>query len=253
MGSLDTAAAIAEPIGRVGSWYYFTPATGQRAEEIGLNVISFYAMGRGGVLGDVSNAEIAEAFYFFPPHFIGGMLDSGRGIQSLPAAAAAHLDAADAFARGTFGGVPTEVLEGFAGAAAALMAAVPTGRWPLVDGYRSFPVPQDPAAAAYRYSIILRELRGSVHIDAIVASGLTAVEACYLDSDGRQFALHGYTESDTPNVDDDARRRRDEAEAATSAAMASFMDSLTADQQQALVDGALAMRAALKQPVPVSV
>ncbi len=252
MTTLETAAAIAEPLGRAGSWFYFTPSTAEHGQHIGLDVVGFYALGRGGVLGDPSPAEVNDIFYFFKPSFVEAMYGEARSKQTPQVAVPAHLESADFFARHTFGGIPVETLTAFTEAASTVMAAAPVGEWPLVDGYRAHLIPSDATAAAYRHVIMLRELRGGVHTDAIKASGLTAVQSCFLDNDGRAFALHGFADEDIPVVDEAMRQRRLDAENDTTVRMAALLGSLTDEQQAALVEGAVAMRAALKNPVAVA-
>jgi hypothetical protein len=252
MTTLDTAAAIAEPIGRAGSWFYFTPSTAEHGQRVGLDVVGFYALGRGGVLGNPTPGEVNDVFYFFKPSFVEAMYGEALAKQTPQVAVPAHLDAADDFARQTFGAIPTETLVAFTHAATVLIASLPTGEWPIVDGYRSHPIPDDVAASAYRYVILMRELRGGVHTDAVKASGLTGLQSCYLDNDGRSFALHGFTDDDIPEVDVAMRQRRLDAENDTTVRMAALLGILTDEQQGSLIEGALAMRSALKNPVAVA-
>ncbi|MEI6372231.1 MAG: hypothetical protein WCP26_00490 [Actinomycetes bacterium] len=252
MTTLETAASIAEPIGRAGSWFYFTPSTAEHGQRVGLDVVGFYALGRGGVLGNPTPGEVNDVFYFFKPAFVEAMYGEALAKQSPQVAVPAHLEAADDFARQTFGGIPTETLSEFTKAAAMLVASLPTGEWPLVDGYRSHPLPDDAAAAAYRYVILLREVRGGVHTDAVKASGLTGLQSCYLDHNGRAFAMHGFADEDIPVVTEAMRQRRLDAENDTSVRMAALLGVLTDEQQAALIEGAVAMRAALKNPVAVA-
>lgn len=252
MNSAQTADTIAAPLGTVGMMYYFDKGTVAKGKEINLDVVSFYALGRGGVLNDVPAEQVDEVFFFFKPGAITAMYSGGRAVQPADVGARAHLEAADDFARRTFGGVSNELLAGFNASAATLIASLPTGRWPLVDGYRQFDLPSDDAALAMRYAILLRELRGGVHTDAIKAAGLSSAEACYLDHDGAYFALHGFQDADIPEVTDELRQRRQSAEADTSVRMSALLDVLSDDQRAALVDGAAALHAALADPQPVS-
>ena len=252
MNSIECATSIAEPIGRSGSWFYFTPSTAVHAEALGLDVIGLYALGRGGVLGDVSPEQVDATFFFFKTGFVAAMYGAARAIASPEVAVPAHLAAADDFALRTFGAVPLGTIEAFNEAAESVVGSAPLGRWPLADGYRAHPLPADPVARAYRLAIVMRELRGGVHTDAVNAAGLSPVQACYLDGDARHFALHGFTDDDIPEVDDALRDRRAHAEADTTRAMAELLDPLTDAQRTALVDGAVALRAALKSPVAVA-
>ena len=138
----DAAAAVAGPLGTVaGPTFYFSPQSAARAAAIGLDVVTLYAAGRGAVLGDVPPAEVDEVFAFFKPGMIAGLVVAGRRTATVPALLDAHLAGADDFARATFGGIDTSVVAGFDSAAAEVVAGLPTGTWPLVDGYRAAPLP----------------------------------------------------------------------------------------------------------------
>ena len=251
MDSTLCAQQLADPMGTVGMMYYFDKGTVAAGKEIDLDVVSFYALGRGGVLGDIPAEEVDDIFYFFKTGAITAMYGGGRAKQTADVGARAHLAAADDYARRTFGAVPQETLEAFNAAAAALIATLPSGRWPIYDGYRKFEFPSDVVAIAMRNSILLRELRGGVHTDAVKDAGLTPAESCFLDRDGAYFALHGFQEDDKPAVTDELRERRLQAEADTTARMATLLEAITAEQRAALVAGATAMAAALADPQPV--
>ena len=251
MQSLAAADALAEPIGRIGSWFYFAPSTAARGEELGLDVISFYALGRGGVLGDPTPQQVEDVFHFFKTGVIAAMYAKGLAVQPPSVGVPAHLAAADAFALATFGAVSVTVLDDFTAATLALADTLPISRWPLYDGYRSLGLPGGNGADAYRSAIWLRELRGGVHTDAVVEANLSPVVACYLDNDGRYFAMHGFTDADVPVVDDSHREVREAVERDTSERMAALLGGIDEEQREALVAGALAMKPALKAPVMV--
>ena len=54
--------------------FYFSPQATAIGESIELDVVTFYAAGRGGVLGDIDVVEVDETFYFFNPGMIAGMI-----------------------------------------------------------------------------------------------------------------------------------------------------------------------------------
>lgn len=251
MDTTQCAQELAEPMGTVGMMYYFDKGTSAAGKEIDLDVVSFYALGRGGVLGDIPAEDVDDIFFFFKTGAIAAMYGGGRAKQTAEVGARAHLAAAEDYARRTFGAVPTATLEAFNAAADALVKTLPSGRWPIYDGYRQFDMPNDVVATAMRNAILLRELRGGVHTDAVKDAGLTSAEACFLDRDGVYFALHGFQDDDKPEVTDELRQRRLHAESDTTARMAALLGALSDDQRAALVAGATAMNAALADPQPV--
>lgn len=251
MDSIDLAAVTADPIQVIGMSFYFDPATGERAREHGINIYEFYGLGRGGTLGDVEPDVVLEAFTFFHPRLIERFWTNAKTKADPVAIAAAYVIAAYEFADRTFGAIDVSVLANFAHAAHQVVAAVEAGHHQLVDGYRQYDVPQNPVHAAYLGAILMRELRGCVHIDAVNEVGLSAAEACYLE-DPSLFTLHGYVEDETPSVTPEIAEKKVEAERITSQLMAGFFSVLSDDERQHLADGALAMFAAIKAPVAVA-
>ena len=252
MDTLELADTIAEPLGTVGMSFYFSPQAIARGEGIELDVISFYAGGRGGVLGDIDAVEVDRIFYFFKTGLVATMVEKARAGADRQETVSTHLDAADDYASATFGAIPTDVLSDFSAAAKALAATLPTGRWPLVDGYLAQRVPADPVHEAYYWSIVLRELRGGVHTDAVMAAGLSAAEACQLDHGGISFGLHGYGDQDRSEETEDLLARRGAVEVDTSNRMAVLLEVLDGGQRRALAEGAIALHDAVAAPVPVA-
>jgi hypothetical protein len=251
MNSTELSSVTADPIQLVGMSYYFAPSTVERAKERGLNVFQFYGLGRGGVLGDVDYDVVFDAFTFFS-HSAMGMLWTDSREKGNPAETAeAHVQAAYAYADHTFGAIPVEVLSKFALAVHKVAESVEAGHHALLDGYKQFAVPANPVHSAYLGAILMRELRGCVHIDAVREVGLTPAEAAYLQ-DSSVFKMHGYTDADVPTVTPELEAKKARAEEITSAAMAKYFEVLSDDERRALREGALAMEEAVKHPVPVT-
>jgi hypothetical protein len=246
MDPSDVASTIAEPLGAVaGAAFYFGPESTAQAVSAGVDVVTLYAAGRGGVMGDASPAEVDEVFFFFKPGLIAGVIEAGRATADPAAILGAHLAAADDYAHALFDGIDPAALAGFARAASAVFDGLPTGAWPLVDGYRRAVEPADPTATAFRGAILLRELRGGVHRDAVVAAGLTGAIACQFDRGDDYYRLHGYGDEDRVPGTPEVLAARAAAVEATDARMGGFLSVLDDAGLQALVDGALAMAAAL--------
>jgi hypothetical protein len=251
MNTVELADVLAEPIQVLGMSFYFDPLTGVKGKEHGLNVYEYYGLGRGGTLGDVDLEVIVDAFTFFHPRTLDRMWNGGKAKADPVVVAADYVQAAYEFADRTFGDVDLEVLRSFAAAAHKVAAAVESGHHQLVDGYKQYDVPSSPVHAAYLGCILMRELRGCVHIDAVNEVGLSAVEACYVQAPAI-FTAHGYVEDETPVVTPETEAKKVRAEELTSQMMAECLSVLSEDERQQLADGALAMFAALKEPVAVS-
>jgi hypothetical protein len=252
MSTITLAHELAEPIGRIGMYYYFSPLTSQRATELGTDVVSYYFAGRGGVLGEVDAEEVDETFYFFKPGMASGMYSHGVSQLGRSVAVREHAASADTFARATFGAIAPELLTAFADAVQRLADQVPLDIAPLADGYLALEWPGDPAARAFRAAIYLRELRGGVHTQIVKVAGLPPAVSCYLDHDGAYFALHGYGDDDLPTITDEHRATRLDIEERTHEAMETILMLIDESDRQALKAGSAEMFAALKDPIPVA-
>jgi len=245
MDATTAASTIAEPLGHLAANFYFSPESTARSEAIGLDVISLYGAGRASMLGGVDPQTADGVFYFFKPGMVAAVVERGRSLASEDAIAAAHLGAAHDYADAHFAGVDSAILGAFTDAVTGLAATVPFGSWPLFDGYRSAPAATTDAARAYRAAILLRELRGGVHTDAVKACGLTPAAACQFDRDLGYFQMHGFSDEDmvehTPQID----AQKAAAEAATTAKMAALFAPLSQAQLDAIVAGTKALQSAV--------
>jgi hypothetical protein len=239
MDSHSLQAELADPVQSIGMQYYFDPATAAAAAPLGLNVFEFYGVGRGGVLATSDPQEVAAAFWFFHDNAMNFLYTAASQKVEVPAVVAAHLEAAYAYADGKFSSVSTDVVTAYAAAARKAIDAVPTGQYALFDGYRTQPVPSNPLHAAYLATILLRELRGGVHIDSTRAYGISANEACFI-YDESIFKLHGYSDADAPERTDELVQKMLEAEELTSATMSRYLGVLDVDQMRALSAGVAA-------------
>ena len=97
--------------------FYFSPQAIAQGEGIELDVITFYAGGRGGVLGDIDAVEVDRIFYFFKSGLIASMVEKARVGADREETVTTHMKAADDYADATFGGIPEEVLRAFSAAA----------------------------------------------------------------------------------------------------------------------------------------
>lgn len=251
MNASGLSDVTADPIQLVGMSFYFAASTVERAKTLGLNVFQFYGLGRGGVLGDADYDTVFDAFTFFSHPAMGMLWTAPRELADPTQSATAHLEAAYAYADDTLGAIDVEVLGEFANAARAVATAVPAGRHALFDGYVKFPAPANPVHAAYLGAIMLRELRGGVHIDAVHEVVMTPQEAAYLH-DPSIFKLHGYGDDDVPQVTPELEAKKERAEELTSQGIAAYFEVLSEGERDALAAGALAMQEATKNPVPVS-
>ena len=240
MQARDVISAIEYPTGAAGSAFYFHPDTVAHGKTIGLDGFRFYFLGRGGVLGDVPAEVVVSAFGYFEPSLVAKMWNSARTRVAPADAAREYLACNAALARARLADV--DGLDAYADAAAQVVAAVDVGALPLFAGVLAQPVPDDAPARALHHTVLLRELRGSVHLVAVAACGLPTHVAHAIKRPG-DVATFGWAEP--PAVTEDHRAAHARAEELTTDLLVPAYDVLDDAARRALVDGAAAIQAAL--------
>ena len=233
-------------LGDIGWAFYFTPETGAYAQEqFGIDGFRFYFVGRGGVLGDVDADVVRSAFGYFEPGVIRKMWATGveRAAPHSPRdVARGFIHCGHEFGRTKFAGLPG--LEAFVDAAAQVIGAVEGPGLALFAGVRAEPVPDDAPAAAMHQAMVLREMRGSAHLLAVVASGLSTTTAHAVKRPD-DLALFGYEPDNPPPVTDADREKWARAEALTDEILAPAYATLSDAQAEALITGTNTLAQAL--------
>jgi len=229
-----------EPIGSIGSAFYFHPDTVATGKEAGLDGFRFYALGRGGVLGDVEPAVVHAAFGYFHTGLIDKIWNSAREIMAPRDAARLYMECGHRLGRAKFSDI--DGLDGFVDAATQVIDHVEGASLPLFAGVRAEPVPADIPAAAMHQAMVLREMRGSVHLLALTACGVSTPVAHAVKRPG-DVAMFGYDEP--PEVTDEDRANWHRAERLTDELLTPAYASLSDDQATALVNGVAMMAHAL--------
>ncbi len=229
-----------DAIGTIGAAFYFHPDTVARGKEAGLDGFRFYILGRGGVLGNVEPAVVHGAFGYFHPALIAKMWTTASERVAPRDAARLYHQCAHDLGRSKLADV--EGLDGFIDAASQIIESVEGASLPLFTAMRAEPVPEDPPAAAIHQAMVLRELRGSVHLLALVSQGLDSATAHAIKRPA-DVTVFGYETAPDITADDRATWQR--AEELTDQLLVPAYSSLSDDQAQALVAGTAAIATAL--------
>ncbi len=229
-------------IGDTGWAYYFTPETGARGKELGLDLFRFYILGRGGVLGDVEAEVVISAFGYFKPALIEKMWNSARQRMAPRDAAREHFACGAELGRSRLGGV--EGLEEYCRAADAVNEAADYVGLSLYAGFRGEPLAEDLPARAMQLTAVLREFRGSAHLLAVRASGLDAKTAHHISRPG-DAEMFGWNADDAPTIGAAEREAMAAAHALTDALVRPAYAVLDPAGAEALAGGAERIAAAL--------
>jgi hypothetical protein len=216
----------------VGGGFMLDATTTARGEAFGLDFGEFYGLGRGGVLGRVDADVVAAAFVFFNPAIVRVIWESAISKREPVAAAAAYADACQAWGRDRIG--TTAGLEEVAPLLDRVVAnASPIGA-PLFAGWRAMPLPDDAPGRVMQQLHVLRELRGGLHGTAVLAAGLSPLEALMVNSSPDQAALFGWAE---PLPDPEPYRATyADARATTSRLVAAAFDVLSDSERDQVCD-----------------
>ena len=240
--TLDVIRATSLATNQAGSASYFAPDSLAKGKEHGLDGFRFYVLGRGGVLGDVEPAVVTSAFAYFHPATIDKIWNSAKERVEPRAAAALYSECCAEFGRARLSGIETSVLDAYVDAAEAVVAATDVAGLALYAGWAAEPRVDDAQGRAMQLIALLRELRGSAHIVALVASGLAAPIAHAIKRPD-DTATFGWDPA--PEIGPDDRDRYDAAEALTDQILVSSHLDLTDAQAEALTAGTAAIAHAL--------
>lgn len=177
--------------------WYFAPATNERGAALGLDGFHFYFLGRGGVLGDVEARVVASAFGYFKPKLVERMWGEARAIADPRETGRAYMACCAEFGRARLGGLGG--LEEFCAAAGAINDAADPAGLALYAGISAEPLADDPPARALQLAAVLRELRGSAHLVAVLATSLDPKVAHFIRRP-EMFATFGWRADEAPVV-----------------------------------------------------
>ena len=206
---------------------YFAPRSASAMTELGLKGFWMgYFASRSAPMGPVGPAVVEATFANFAPRLVHRAIPDAWGFATPEDVLDARAAAAAAVLRDALPGIDVDAPRITPLLGAAVRAGRPDGR-PLFAANQALALPEDPVAALWQCCTSLREHRGDGHVAALVAEGLTGLEAHLLA--GMPLALlevaRGWT--------------ADEVEAARSGMAERGLlddDALTADGQ-ALKDG----------------
>lgn len=175
MDPVATATATAEVTGMLPAQFMLDAATYVRGAELGFDGVDFYIAGRGGALGEVSGQVVAASFVFFNiDHVVAGW-ERAATVMSRRDACLAFTECLERWA---LEHLPDDVdYERAAALAAAVVDATSPAGAPLFAAWAAVPEPSSDKGRFLKRLNVLRELRGGLHGAAVLASGLTPLQA----------------------------------------------------------------------------
>jgi hypothetical protein len=227
---LDSVRAMQAPVMDAGGRWMLHPEVLGSCKDAGYpNGFVYYVTGRGGVLGDVDADVVVSAFAFFEPGLVRKMWEGGVGVEGPRKSAARYGAACAEFGRSRLQGFDRAAR--LAELAEKLVMGVDPSGLTLFAGWRAESLPDDAAGRAYFLTHVLRELRGSAHIVAVIAEGLHPMEAV-LASGGEATAQRFGWQGPFPEIEP-LRATRAAAEARTDVIMEQLVASVLSEDEAA--------------------
>lgn len=200
----------------VHSMTYFVPETQEHLVAAGLRPGRMcYFAGRAAPMGAVAAGVVAATFYNFNPELVARHVPRAWTLATPEAVVAARFTSVDAALRRLLGDAADapEVAEAAVLAREASTACTPEGR-PLYAGHADLEWPDSPLLELWHATSLLREHRGDGHVAALVAAGISGLDALVTHcATGRGFTVpaaqlsRGWSEQEWAAAEDGLRER----------------------------------------------
>lgn len=230
MDAVEAARSTTDAVVDLPAKFMMDGDTYKRGAELGFDGVDFYVAGRGGVLGDVDADIVSAAFVYFNPVAVRRAWEASAPVCSRAEAAASFAGSAHRWAGEHLADGPD--YSRLAELAGAIVARASAAAAPLFAGWRHLDVPEDPKAAVVHHLNALRELRGGLHGGAVLATGLSPLQA-FAEHSPHMAGIFGWEE--LPSTDGLAKQWQ-QAEDATNVALGLSFSALSAGELEELVN-----------------
>jgi hypothetical protein len=242
MNTIECTKAIQQAVNKLGSGFMMDGATFARAPELGLDPgLGFYVIGRFGAMGNARAEVVVSAAAFMSPGIANLWNDAVGKADPLKAAELFYECAAD-WGRGKLAAVTG--LDRLNELAAKVVDNASSIGAPLVAALRTMARAEDAAGRCVQLGFCMRELRMARHSVAVLADGMSSVEAILSGGGGEANAQMFGWQPPFPDVSD-LSARRDAIEAHTDALHAVDLAVLTDAERAELAAGYAAAFAAV--------
>lgn len=232
-GALRTAVEVKDAVSLVGGGFMISSEAKNDGKAVGFRGWQYYMLGRCGVMGEVDAAVLTAVLGFFPEEVVRENWQRARETLSAAAGVTAYVETCRTWGRNRLEGV--DDLDRLAALLERVALAAPVAGAPLFAGWRALALPEDDAARVAQLANVLREHRGSAHLVAVLASGLTPLEALLVGPHGAANATWFGWPEPFPTVGPAHRERWERAEASTDELVAPAYAVLDEQESRELV------------------
>ncbi len=223
-------------VSSIGGQFMISRYAKAAADEQGFpGIWTSYFAGRAGLLGPVDADVVAAVIGFYPPEIVRvGWEAALATVPDIRESGLRYAEACHEWGRARLSGV--DGLGRVADLALTVARQADVAGLPLFAAWRALPPPADDEARLAHALELLREHRGGLHVAAVLAGGLTPLQAILAGPGGEANAtFFGWT---GPFEDPEPyRARRAEVEAATEAAASRAYEVLDDAELAELADG----------------
>lgn len=190
--SLEAATAAAGgPINAVGTAWMLHPEQFEASAEAGYpHPFAGYFAGRAGVLGEVDSHIVDATFFIFAPDVVKAMWEDGRQVHGAKGGSELYFSQAAEWACRHLADVVG--LDRFVFLGEKVIERAPTSGLALFAGWKALPRVKDTTGRAMQVLLVLRELRGGIHLAAVTAAGLSPQESHVLNNGEDYCAFFGW-------------------------------------------------------------
>jgi hypothetical protein len=242
----DQATRAADPaLHDLGTAFMLHPETPARGTTYGYpSSNAFYFAGRGGVLGEVDADVVTAAMGWFQPDLVAKMWGRGIAVAGARQAARHYAEACAEWGRDHLGRFPGA--DRLAALAERVVRSADVSGLSLFAGWRAMPLVDDGPGRAQQLVHVLREWRGSLHLAATTAVGLSPLEAILTNEGEAQARSFGWRD-DLPDCRQ-LKGRHDQAEQMTDALSAVvYQRALTPAERGEFADLVIAANTAVRE------
>lgn len=179
-------------IEHLGGAFMTADATNARGEELGLDFASFYGLGRASVLGDASPEVIASAYPFIASELVIAIWSGAVEKLSPADAVEPYAEACRDWGRQNLAG--SQGLDRLSELLQPIIDSAPAHWGWLFAGWRAVPRPDDSPGRTAQLLHVARELRGAMHVSALLNSALSPTEAVMVSGGAEAMAQYLWPE-----------------------------------------------------------
>jgi len=178
--STDLAASFGAMTNLVHGFIYFAPEAAAEYDALGLATDQQYFAGRAAPMGPVPAEVVVATFFNFYPRIVHTAIPSAWSVADPAAIQTARMRAAAAVLERCCPEVDAAHVADATELAGQMIAPLGYEGKALAGANRAVVEPDDPWARLWQRVTILREWRGDVHVAALTAAPVDAVEALIL-------------------------------------------------------------------------